>query len=181
VCHYLYNLTLTEPRFLKRTASSLAAAILTLTKMLLCSFSACDVSEIKFIIHDKSLFRSEHFMETLIDLWNVFTSSITNRELFRVSDFPFIWKVICFFRNLNSECSFLVSKEKVFWREIQLLVLVHRTTRSRFCSSALFRASVDYKNVRMAIRATNDATQTNLVWQSSTCQFEFYPIFLELF
>ncbi len=83
ICHYLYNLTLTETRFLNRLASSLAAVILTLAKMILCSFASNDPEE-STSVYDTNLFTLIDFKSILNDLWLVFYNSIVQKESFKV-------------------------------------------------------------------------------------------------
>lgn len=83
VCHYLYNLTLTEVCFLNKLASSLGAAILTLARMVLCSFALCDPDE-SYYVYDTSLFGLKDFQKILSDLWAVFNKSIFNKDSFRL-------------------------------------------------------------------------------------------------
>jgi hypothetical protein len=113
VCHYLSNITLTEPKFLNRLASSVAAAILTLSRMLLCTFLTMDPKTIGFV-YDEDLFEMKDFAEILNDLWIVFHDSLLNKDLYKVQ---FISKhsnliILLFFFFINLK--HLASETKVF-------------------------------------------------------------------
>jgi hypothetical protein len=81
VCHYLLNLTSANTIFLKRSSSTLAAAILTLSKMILSSFSANPKPTIDY---DEALFDLSDFYECLEDLWILFLASVNEKESFKV-------------------------------------------------------------------------------------------------
>jgi hypothetical protein len=81
VCHYLLNLTSANTIFLKRSSSTLAAAILTLSKMILSSFSANPKPTIDY---DETLFDLSDFYECLEDLWILFLASVNEKESFKV-------------------------------------------------------------------------------------------------
>jgi hypothetical protein len=101
ICYFLKNLTYTAPNFLNKLASTLAAAIVILAKMLLCSFAAIDPKQMNTVYNEK-LFLTENFFSTLNDLWLLFFHSLYDKEAFKVSqDFAFIvfflWKLSIFF------------------------------------------------------------------------------------
>ena len=75
---------MTETRFLNRLASSLAAVILTLAKMVLCSFASNDPEE-SISVYDTSLFAMKDFKTILNDIWPVFYNSIVEKESFKVN------------------------------------------------------------------------------------------------
>lgn len=75
---------MTETRFLNRLASSLAAVILTLAKMVLCSFASNDPEESNSV-YDTSLFAMKDFKTILNDIWSVFYNSIVEKESFKVN------------------------------------------------------------------------------------------------
>lgn len=94
VCHYLLNLTLTSTIFLNRSSSTLAAAILTLSKMILSSFSAHDNSSIGY---DQSLFEIDEFYVTLDSLWCIFSNSISNKDSYKLQKKKFSHQKYNFF------------------------------------------------------------------------------------
>ena len=75
---------MTETRFLNRLASSLAGVILTLAKMVLCSFASNDPEESNSV-YDTSLFAMKDFKTILNDIWSVFYNSIVEKESFKVN------------------------------------------------------------------------------------------------
>lgn len=75
---------MTETRFLNRLASSLAAVILTLAKMVLCSFASNEPEESNSV-YDTSLFAMKDFKTILNDIWSVFYNSIVEKESFKVN------------------------------------------------------------------------------------------------
>ncbi len=88
VSHYLSNLALTEMIFTNRLSSSLAAVILTLSKMILNLFAATHDPDSRELythkLYDVHLFEVENFYEILTEIWQIFMNSMTNYSSFRV-------------------------------------------------------------------------------------------------
>lgn len=83
--------------FANRKASSLAAVILTMSKMLMNSFSAninnnnkSVISSFSLEIYDEDLFAADDFNDVLSDVWQLFNTSVTQYNSFRVIRFLFL-------------------------------------------------------------------------------------------
>ena len=80
--------------FTNRLSSSLAAVILTFSKMILYLFTtesdiavsncANEVRINGISVYDEHLFEVEDFYEILKDMWLIFINSVTNKNLFKV-------------------------------------------------------------------------------------------------
>jgi hypothetical protein len=81
VCHFLSNLALTNIIFTNRLSSSLAAVILTFSKMILYLFTSASEFE---SVYDAHLFEVEGFTDILKEIWDIFIQSITSKSLFKV-------------------------------------------------------------------------------------------------
>ncbi len=66
---------------INRLSSSLAAVVLTFSKMILYFFTSA--SEIE-TVYDESLFEVEEFLDILKEVWQLFTDSINDKNLFKV-------------------------------------------------------------------------------------------------
>lgn len=100
VSHYLCNLVLTEMVFTNRESSSLAAVILTLSKMILNLFAAThDPSGREMYtqkVYDAQLFEVDNFYEILTEIWQIFMNSMTNYNSYRLQKKKFSEQKYCY-------------------------------------------------------------------------------------
>jgi len=85
ISHYLTNLTLTSMTFTNCKASSLAAVILTMAKMLLNSFASNNNEQLYPTgIYDQNFFALDGFHGILNDVWQIFYTSLTQSKSFKL-------------------------------------------------------------------------------------------------